>query len=275
MKLTPPLRNLIQTARQMCSDLARRAWKVAVAIVKAPCTLLCLPRRYTLTLWRALLVLVALGIVYSGVEEAKLRWRCPRPLEISASSLAETSESPIWARVSGLAPPLEVAVEASEGGNFKGIWLPLVSPDNPGVIAAVLRAPNRGTATALQSGKLVTVEGLACFPKPNEAKNLEVYLHWLGKPVVTNLHIVDLQTRPAGLFGIVLYFVAGLGVFALAFARSMALVLQGEVIEAEEGLEEPMTLVFEEYQGQPLAEEAKMEVQLMLDHAWTQVEKQA
>ena len=275
MNLTPKLKSYLDRAREAHPDLPVKAVKVARAIVKAPHTLLKLPCRHTLTFWRALIVLVGLGVVYCGVEEAKLRWHCPKPLELTAAGLAENAESPLWARVSGLAPHCEVAVEASEAGSFRGVWLPLVSPNDPTRVVAVLRAPDRNRAASLQNGKLVSVEGLAYYPRPDEVKNLSVYLHWLDRPALPNLRILDLEWRPGSIPGIALYFLLGLGIFAAAFVRYRQPAFTAEELAGEDYAEEPMMVVFDEYRSEPLPEECKVEVHHMLDHAWSEVEKHA
>lgn len=252
--------------------LRARARKTSNAILGAPHTLLCLPRHHTGTFWRSLTILAGLTMVYLGVEEARLRATCRSPEELSARELAARHDSPVWVRVQGIAPPAEVAVESSESGSFKGIWLPLVSEEDPRTVVAVLRAPDRGTAASLQTGKRVVVEGMAYFPRPVEEKNLGVYLHWLDRPAADTLRILEIGRTPSGWLGVVLYLVLGLALFAHAFISKWKTPDFGP--GDAEGHEQDMLVTLNDYQSDPLPEGVKLEVGHMLDNAWAEVEGQ-
>ena len=254
-------------------NLSSRLRTIPSTVLKAPHTLLKVPRQHTIAFWRGLCLLCGLSVLYVGYQEAQLRFTCLAPEDLSARELSGRRDSPIWARVDGIAPRAEVAVESTEGGSFKGIWLPLVGPEDPETVLAVLRAPDRATAASLQTGQKVTVEGLAYFPRPTEEKNLGVYLHWLHRPRSPMLRILELGRTPAGWMGIGAWLLVGLGLLALAVAVRWKTPDFGpepaEMLETEDG--EEMLVTLGGYQSEPLPEDVKVEVQEMLDDAWTHV----
>lgn len=251
--------------------LPDRVEKVAGAIVRSPHTLLRLPRRHTLTFWRAIILCVGLGILALGVEELRLRVRCWNQLELTADQLAASPEGPLWVKVSGLAPRAEVAVESSESGSFKGIWLPLATPEKPDTVVAVVRAADRAAANRLQSGSVTKVQGLAYFPRPNELKNLGVYLSWLDKPAIENLRIIDTERAPMTLPLISLYFLAGFAIFVAAFLQYSEPEFIPEPLDEVD--EEDLKVVIDDYRSEPLSEDFKLELSQVIDHAWSEVER--
>jgi hypothetical protein len=224
-----------------------------------------LPR--PLTLGRALAAVAGLCFAYVGFQEAQLRLRCGGQVEVEAGSLAENRDTdPMWVKLHGSVPPVDVGIESSDSGNSKAAWIPLVSPDDPGKAVAIISAADMGDAWFLQSQKgTVTVEGLAFLPRRGEGGNAAGYLSRLKLRAAPGLRVVELGRTPSSLAGSVLLLAAGVFI-AVKALRNVKLIRSA----ADSWLEPATVHTLASYESEPLPEEIKVEVRHMLDEVWAE-----
>ncbi len=243
--------------------IPRPPYRLPQSLLRLPQAAFGLRRRQALALWKAAIVLAGLSVAYVGYEEARLKIHCWTQAAICAKDLAaEAGSGPLWVRLEALAPPVDVALEASESGTSKGVFFPLVSPGEPGTAVAVVRAPGSGDAFRLQGEHgTVPVEGLAYLPRRGEADNIATYLARLNLRAAPNLRVVELGRTPSSLLAALLWVLAGTGLVAFG--------LRGLETSPQPAPNSIVTIT--DYENEPLPEDVKVEVRNMLDNVWEEV----
>lgn len=214
-----------------------------------------------MNLRRAALALLALTLVTMGFEDARLRVRCPAPIEVSAGELpGRTEEGPLWVRLGAPHLPASPGLVTMDSGAWKEAWIAVASPGEPGTAIALARTESLDEARSLCArGGEAAIEGLSYFP-PREVRGKAVaYVRSLGLRPSPSFRIIELGREPPGLLG-------SLGVLAAGAVILYASIFCRRRHPARR--EMPDTYELTPHESAPLPEETRQEVLQMLDDVW-------